>query len=491
MRSRLASLTTSETSSAEAGQHRHVRHELGPAMDRERRRHARAVDARAEAGQHAVVVADDRPQLVDHALVDGALVGDAHCIPSAAAAGPRVVPPTSIPADSATSSNRSADLERPVPRLRQRPLGPRAGAHERVDLEPLGALDAPAADLGRDLRLLDRQPATAARAVRPLRHVVDVLEGEAGDGAQQLARRLVDALALVEPAGVVVGDGALNRPGELEPAVAHELGDQLDAEHDLEVIVVAEQLGIVLGEGDVVVRVGRQDALRPHRPPVRDVVLGVLAREVDVAHLGSRPAAAPLLAHEAELDARLLQQLRERTAVGGPVEGRLAVDEQDRLAARGQAEPLGPVAHVLLADRHFAEHRLVGPLCEPLVPELPALALVAGRDHQGAHRLHDVDGSGAVAVEVAGEERVRAAQLAGAALRAVDEVVRHVLDGDEPLLHRDDRGVERGGRVVLVAGDLHDRTHLATELVPGREAAVRVVAPLFDELALELAVAVR
>ena len=441
-------------------------------------------------GQHAVVVADDRAQLVDHALVDGALVGDAHCIPSAVAAGPRVVPPTSIPADSATSSNRSATSSALVRRLGQRPLGPRAGAHERVDLEPLGALDAPAADLGRDLRLLDRQPAAAPRAVRPLRHVVDVLEGEPGNRAQQLARRLVHALALVEPARVVVGDRPLDRLRELEPAVAHELGDQLDPEHDLEVVVLAEQPRVVLGEGDVVVRVGREDPLRPHRPPVGDVVLGVLAREVDVAHLRRRSAAAPLLAHQPELDAGLLQEQRECAAVGGPVEGRLAVDEQDRLAARGQVEPLGPVTHVLLAHRHVAEHRLVRPLGEPLVPELPALALVAGRDHQRAHRLHDVDGARAVAVEVAGEERVRAAQLAGAALRAVDEVIGHVLDVDEPLLHRHDRGVERGGRVVLVAGDLHDRTHLATELVTGREAAVRVVAPLLDELTLKLAVAV-
>ena len=105
-------------------------------------------------------------------------------------------------------------------------------------------------------------------------------------------------------------------------------------------------------------------------------------------------------------------------------------------------------------------------LGEALVPRLPALALVAGLDHQRAHRLHDVDRARAVAVEVAGEQRVRAAQLARAALRAVDEVVGDVRDADEPLLHRDDARVERRRRVVLVARDLHDGADLAAELVP-------------------------
>ena len=95
-------------------------------------------------------------------------------------------------------------------------------------------------------------------------------------------------------------------------------------------------------------RVGRDDPLRADRAPVGDVVLGVLAREVDVAHLGGRAAAAPLLAHQPELDAGLLQQLRERARVGGAVEGRLAVDEQDRLAADRDVEAVGPVGDVLL-----------------------------------------------------------------------------------------------------------------------------------------------
>ena len=192
-----------------ARQDRHVGHELGPAVHRERRRHARAVHARAEVGQHAVVVADDRAQLVDHAVVDRALERDGHDVTSA-----RVCPPTSIPADLATSSNRSitsSGCSAASPACRQRPLGPRAGADQRVHLELLRARHAPAADLRGDLGLLDRQAAAAARAVRPLRHVVDVVERDARHGAQQLARRRVHALALVEPAGVVVGDGPLHR----------------------------------------------------------------------------------------------------------------------------------------------------------------------------------------------------------------------------------------------------------------------------------------
>ena len=102
---------------------------------------------------------------------------------------------------------------------------------------------------------------------------------------------------------------------ELDPALLDQVVDQLDAEHDLELVVVAEVLRVVLGERDEVVRVGGDDPLGADRAPVRDVVLGVLEREVDVAHLGRRAAAAPLLAHQPELDAGLLQQLRERARV--------------------------------------------------------------------------------------------------------------------------------------------------------------------------------
>ena len=96
-----------------AREDRHVGHVLRPAVDGERRRDARADHARAEVGQHAVVVADDRAQLVDDRVVDGALEGDAHARASAL-----VCPPTSIPADCATSSNRSITSSARRPRRR-------------------------------------------------------------------------------------------------------------------------------------------------------------------------------------------------------------------------------------------------------------------------------------------------------------------------------------------------------------------------------------
>ena len=123
-----------------AREDRDVGHVLGPAVHRERRRDARAVHARAEVGQHAVVVADDRAQLVDDRVVDRALEGDAHG--RASRAGACVWPPTSIPADCATSSNRSitsSGCSAAAPASRQRPLRPRAGADQRVDLELLRA----------------------------------------------------------------------------------------------------------------------------------------------------------------------------------------------------------------------------------------------------------------------------------------------------------------------------------------------------------------
>ena len=186
------------------------------------------------------------------------------------------------------------------------------------------------------------RPAPAPGAVRPLGDVVDVLERQARDGPQDLARLLVDALALVQPAGVVVGRHPLDRLGELELALADQLGDELDDEDDLEVVVLAEVARVVLGEGDVVVRVEDEDPLRADRAPVGDVVLGEAPRLVDVAHLRGRPAAAPLLLHEAELDARLLEDLRHRARDGRAVERRLAVAEEDGLAADRQVEALRP-----------------------------------------------------------------------------------------------------------------------------------------------------
>ena len=116
------------------------------------------------------------------------------------------------PSDSASSSCRSTtSICRASPASRQRPLRPRAGGDERVDLELGGVLQPPLGDLRGQLGLLDREPRAGAAAVRPLGDAVDVAEVEAGDRAQDLARLLPDPLALVQPARVVVGDRALDR----------------------------------------------------------------------------------------------------------------------------------------------------------------------------------------------------------------------------------------------------------------------------------------
>ena len=188
---------------------------------------------------------------------------------------------------------------------------------------------------------------------------------------------------------------------ELEPAVPDELGDELRDVHDLEVVGLREVAGIVFGEADVVVRVEDDDPLRADRPPVGDVVGRQLPRGVEVAHLCRRPAAAPLFAHQAELDTRHRQQLGGRARDARPVEGRLAVDEQDRLASDRQIEPLCPAGHVLLGDRDV-DDRLVLLVEGGLHPALPVRLLHARLDRQRPHRLDDLHGLCPVAVEVTG-----------------------------------------------------------------------------------------
>ena len=198
---------------------------LGPAVDRERRRHAGAVVARGLAGQHALV-AEDGAQLVEDA---SRAIGRWRSCRSPPACGPAapLTPRASRPADSATSSIRS--------RTSMPCFGALAADSGRSDqTQALTRVstsssrrprDPATADLGGDLRLLDREARAGAGAVRPLRHVVDVLEGESGDGAQDLARRRVDALALVQPARVVVrhhpldrlSSGSASRPGSARP----------------------------------------------------------------------------------------------------------------------------------------------------------------------------------------------------------------------------------------------------------------------------------
>ena len=86
---------------------------------------------------------------------------------------------------------------------------------------------APRRDGGRDLGALDAEAGAGPGAVAPLRDVVDVLERQPRDRAHDLARLAVDALALVEPARVVVGRTPFDGHGQAEPAVADQLGHQL------------------------------------------------------------------------------------------------------------------------------------------------------------------------------------------------------------------------------------------------------------------------
>ena len=124
----------------------------------------------------------------------------------------------------------------------------------------------------------------------------------------------------------------------------------------------------------------------------------------------------------------------------------------------------------------------MGPLVGARVPGLPLRLVHAALHGERPHRLDDVDRARPEPVEVTGEERVRAAQLARAALGAVDVVGGDLLDGQLALVHRDDVGVERRRGPGLVAGHLHHRADLAAELVARREAVVRRVAPLLGEL---------
>ena len=266
-------------------------------------------------------------------------------------------------------------------------------------------------------------------------------------------------------------------------SVPYELGHELDDEHDLEVVALAEVRRVVLRERDVVVRVEDEDPLRADGAPVLDVVAREPLGLVEVAHLGGRAAAAPLLAHEAELDPGRLQHLGDRARLGGAVERRLAVAEEDRLAAGRQVEVGRPVADVLLGDRRLAvDDRLVLALVGQRVPALPARLLDARLDALRPDRLDEIDRARAKAVEVPREQRVRTAQLARPALRAVDVVASDLLELQQALVHRDDVRVERGRRMALVPRDLRDRADLTAELVARAVAVVGGVAPLVEEL---------
>ena len=164
MRKRLAIRTISATSSVLAREHDGVGDVVGPAVDGERRGHARAVEARRARGDQ-VVGAEDLGELLERAVVDPAGGRDAHAL------DPQRLGEQLVDVD-------DVDLAL-LAGLRQRPLRPRAGGDERVDLELGGVLQPARADLRRDLRLLHREAGAGARAVGPLGDAVDVAEVEA------------------------------------------------------------------------------------------------------------------------------------------------------------------------------------------------------------------------------------------------------------------------------------------------------------------------
>ena len=217
----------------------------------------------------------------------------------------------------------------------------------------------------------------------------------------------------------------------------------------------------------------------PDRAPVGDVVLREAPRLLGVAHLGGRPAAAPLLAHQAELDAAGAQQLRDGPRLRRAVEGRLAVAEQDRLAAHRQVELRGPVGDPLLRDA--VQHGLVLQLVRGQVPALPARLVDAAVHRQRAHGLDEVDGAGAEAVEVAGEDACSGSAARRRRTACSGRSPRRRPRCQEALVHRHDVGVERGRAVRLVVGHLQHRADLPAELVTRAEAVVRRVPPLVEQ----------
>jgi hypothetical protein len=264
----------------------------------------------------------------------------------------------------------------------------------------------------------------------------------------------------------VVGDRTVHGRRQLQAAVADELGKEVDGQHDLELVEPVVERRVLLDDRDVVVRIEADDALRAGLPPVQHVVLGHLVRDVDVARLPHGPAAAPLFPHEAELDASGPEEERDCARHRGAEEGRLAVGKEDRLAADRDVEPRRPGSHLALARLDVpAEDRLVAPAVGEVGPALPALLMDALLDRQRANRFYDVDRSLPEPVEVAREEGVRAAQLAGPAHRAVHVVLCDILHRQMALFHGNDVCVEGGRRVPLIAGHLHHRTDLAAELV--------------------------
>jgi hypothetical protein len=121
---------------------------------------------------------------------------------------------------------------------------------------------------------------------------------------------------------------------------------------------------------------------------------------------------------------------------------------------------------MLLGDFHVPHHRLASVAVGELDPALPPFLLDSRIHRKRSHRAYYLHGARPKTVEVACEQGVRAAQLAGSALGAMYVVTCYVFNREMALLHRDDVGVKGGGRMCLVTSNLHDGTYLATKFMP-------------------------
>ena len=194
-RSRFASLTTSEICSAEVGS------TTACGMNSSHLCFGKGEGTRARLkSAERPVKTWSSPQICDE-LVDQGAVGD------------RGRHQTSNPADSATSSKRSNDLDvLLLALLGERALRPGAGGDERVDSSSASAFST-------RRRLISAvrsgfsiaEVRAGAGAVRPLGDVVDVDERQPRDRPQDLARLLVGCPCACSAGRVVVGRHALDR----------------------------------------------------------------------------------------------------------------------------------------------------------------------------------------------------------------------------------------------------------------------------------------
>src|SRR5215203_4637362 len=119
-----------------------------------------------------------------------------------------------------------------------------------------------------------RAPGAAAEAA--VLAAVHLLGGEALDGLEDLARGRVDLVVPAEEARVVVGDLAVDRRDRGQPALLHQLAEQLRVVDDL---VLPADLRVLPAEGVEAVRAGRDDLAHPRHAALEGGV-----ERLDVLH---------------------------------------------------------------------------------------------------------------------------------------------------------------------------------------------------------------